>query len=203
MTKLSSKQAEGPAGACERVVGVTVLPPTLKGRRRKSLVTCRLARGDVREVPQDGEVAAGVGSQPGGVALVNTTAGREAIGRLPDSSAAAAFEPAGVASDAMGLRADADAPAGAAMTFAAEVVLSPKATKQTLILDLLARPSGASLAELTAAAAWLPHTVRAALVRLRQKGHAIERNRDAEGVSRYRLAGDGAAAASSPATAAA
>lgn len=117
MTKPSSKQAEVLAGACERVDGVTVLPPTL--------------------------------------------------------------------------------------TAAAAVVHTPKATKQTLILDLLARPSGASLAELTAATAWLPHTVRAALVRLRQKGRTIERNRDAEGVSRYRLTGDGGAAPSTPAAAAA
>src|SRR5690606_7856867 len=153
-----------------------------------------LARGYVRKVPQDGEVAAGVSGQPDGVALVITDAGRKAIGRLPASGAAAAFEPAGLASDAMDLGADTDAPAGAAKTAAAEVVLTPKVTKQTLVLDLLARPGGASLAELTAATAWLPHTVRAALVRLRQKGRAIERNRDAEGVSRYRLAGDGAAA---------
>ncbi len=40
---------------------------------------------------------------------------------------------------------------------------------------------------------WLPHTVRAALTRLRQRGFQIERVRE-DGVSRYRIAEDRKAA---------
>ena len=40
---------------------------------------------------------------------------------------------------------------------------------------------------------WLPHTVRAALTRLRQQGFRIERVRE-DGVSRYRIAEDRKAA---------
>ena len=36
------------------------------------------------------------------------------------------------------------------------------------------RKSGASLAVMIEATGWLPHTTRAALTRLRQKGYAIE-----------------------------
>jgi hypothetical protein len=52
---------------------------------------------------------------------------------------------------------------------------APKSTKQALILGLLQRPEGASLADLVAATGWLPHTTRAALTRLRQAGHALDK----------------------------
>ena len=47
-------------------------------------------------------------------------------------------------------------------------------TKLETILALLARPEGASLAELVAATGWQPHSVRGALAgSLKRKGHAI------------------------------
>ena len=49
-------------------------------------------------------------------------------------------------------------------------------TKQALILGLLQRSGGASLADLMAATGWLPHTTRAALTRLRQAGHILDRS---------------------------
>lgn len=57
---------------------------------------------------------------------------------------------------------------------------APTKTKCALVLDLLRRSEGASLAELVAATGWLPHTMRAALTGLRKKGHAIERSKRAE-----------------------
>lgn len=50
-----------------------------------------------------------------------------------------------------------------------------RVTKSAMVLDLLRRADGATLAELIDATAWLPHTTRAALTGLRKKGHAIER----------------------------
>lgn len=47
--------------------------------------------------------------------------------------------------------------------------------KQTAMLGLLAREEGASIAELIAATGWLPHTTRAALTRLRQRGYAVRK----------------------------
>lgn len=52
--------------------------------------------------------------------------------------------------------------------------------KTALILKLLTRESGATLDELIAATSWLPHTTRAALTRLRQKGHDSDRRKRGE-----------------------
>ena len=45
--------------------------------------------------------------------------------------------------------------------------------KLGLLLDAVSRPDGATLDELTAAASWLPHTTRAAISRLRQRGYDV------------------------------
>ncbi len=50
-------------------------------------------------------------------------------------------------------------------------------TKIDSVRKLLSRPTGASIAHLQKATGWQPHSVRAALTRLRQNGHAIERCR--------------------------
>lgn len=49
----------------------------------------------------------------------------------------------------------------------------PPTTKIAVVLSLLQREEGATLADLTDATGWLPHTTRAALTGLRKKGHAI------------------------------
>ena len=58
-------------------------------------------------------------------------------------------------------------------------------TKADTILDLLQRPTGASIAELTKATGWQPHSVRAALTGLRKKGREVVRTKDDQGVTRY------------------
>jgi hypothetical protein len=60
-------------------------------------------------------------------------------------------------------------------------------TKADTIIDLLHRPTGASVAELTKATGWQPHSVRAALTGLRKKGREIDRAKDDRGVTRYRI----------------
>ena len=66
-------------------------------------------------------------------------------------------------------------------------------TKQALLVDLLKRKKGATIEAIVATLDWLPHTVRAALTRLRQQGVQIERVRE-DGTSRYRIAEDRKAA---------
>ena len=59
-------------------------------------------------------------------------------------------------------------------------------TKLETILALLARPEGASLAELVAATGWQAHSVRGALAgSLKRKGHAIISDK-LDGERRYR-----------------
>ena len=58
-------------------------------------------------------------------------------------------------------------------------------TKAGTILDMLQRPTGASIAELTKATGWQPHSVRAALTGLRKKGREVARTKDDQGITRY------------------
>ena len=60
-------------------------------------------------------------------------------------------------------------------------------SKTAAVLALLARPHGATMAELVVATGWLPHTTRAALTGLRKKGHDITRGK-ADGLTCYRIA---------------
>jgi len=97
---------------------------------------------------------------------VITDAGRIAIGVEPvaDSSAehGRAVEPAASA--------DADRP-----------------TKAEVVLSLLQREHGATLAELIEATGWLPHTTRAALTGIRKKGHDLTKGKRGD-VTCYTLA---------------
>jgi uncharacterized protein DUF3489 len=54
------------------------------------------------------------------------------------------------------------------------------------VLEAVGAAGGATLAELVLLTGWRPHTTRAALTRLRQRGHALERL-DLDGRRAYRL----------------
>ena len=69
-------------------------------------------------------------------------------------------------------------------------------SKQAAILDLLQRDQGASLDELIAATGWLPHTTRAALTGLRQRGYGLARSKAADGRTVYRILSEPAQASS-------
>ncbi len=62
-------------------------------------------------------------------------------------------------------------------------------SKQALLLSLMLRQQGASLAEMMEATGWLPHTTRAALTGLRKKGYALVREKGQSGTSVYRIVG--------------
>lgn len=61
-------------------------------------------------------------------------------------------------------------------------------TKQAAVIDLLARPNGASLNDLTEATGWLPHTTRAVLSGLRKRGFEIASDKHHGGERRYSIA---------------
>ena len=62
-----------------------------------------------------------------------------------------------------------------------------KPTKLDQILAAARVRHGTSIAELTETTGWQPHTVRAALSRLRKRGHHFERSQNPSGETRYRL----------------
>ena len=56
------------------------------------------------------------------------------------------------------------------------------------MLNLLQRPGGAAIGDLTAATGWQVHSVRAALTGLRNEGKELVRAKNAAGITHYRLA---------------
>ena len=60
-----------------------------------------------------------------------------------------------------------------------------RAGKLGVLLDAVSRPEGATLEDLAAASGWLPHTTRAAIARLRQRGFDVRLATmwDAQGLS--------------------
>jgi hypothetical protein len=63
-------------------------------------------------------------------------------------------------------------------------------SKQALVVGMLAKEDGATLDALIEATGWLPHTTRAALTGLRKRGYSLERTRDGEKGSVYRIVQD-------------
>jgi hypothetical protein len=60
-------------------------------------------------------------------------------------------------------------------------------TKRAVLIGMLERPEGASVAEIGQRLGWLPHTVRAAFTGLRHAGREVTRSKDVTGQSVYRL----------------
>lgn len=61
-------------------------------------------------------------------------------------------------------------------------------SKLDIILKHLRHKNGASLTALEKATGWQPHSVRAALTRLRKKGNIIDRDKNAKGIMIYKIA---------------
>ena len=60
-------------------------------------------------------------------------------------------------------------------------------SKLAKVVGMLRRSDGATIGELTAATGWLPHTTRAAITGLRNRGYSVIRERAEDGRSVYRI----------------
>jgi hypothetical protein len=69
----------------------------------------------------------------------------------------------------------------------------PRTTKASVVETLLCRDGGAALYELCQATGWQPHTCRAFLTGLRKRGHAIEKAKGDDGVTRWSVSAAAAA----------
>jgi Protein of unknown function (DUF3489) len=106
------------------------------------------------------------------ISLIITRAGRDAVGVDGPAELTEAGETG-------------DQKAGSA-----PVGVAPReGSKQALIIAMLSKRNGATLASLIAATGWLPHTTRAALTGLRKRGFMIERIRSDAKESIYRIVG--------------
>ena len=70
---------------------------------------------------------------------------------------------------------------------AADIADKPLPTKHQQIVDLLQRDGGATLEEMSVLANWLPHSTRAFMSGLKNKGYIVDSEK-ADGVRRYRIA---------------
>jgi Protein of unknown function (DUF3489) len=180
--KLTDAELVMMSAATERKDRCLSAPVTIKGAAL-SKVSVRLVKlGLVREI----------GAKPGapiwrrddagqGYALKLTAAGLKAIAVDEGSQDAtehgeAAPQPQaknGVSPDEGGHRARVAAPRDG--------------SKLALVIEHLQRADGATIADLTQATGWLPHTTRAALTGLRKRGYAVIRERIGAGDSVYRI----------------
>ena len=165
MPKLSDSQAVLLATAAARS-DLSVLPPpetlTLKGAALERTLSALIRRGLIAEAAVERRArkskwAVEESDPRKRQRLVITPAGLDAIGVASSGEAASvtATQP------------------GAASVTPAGVALARPGGKLAVLLDAVSRPDGATLADLTAASGWLPHTTRAAITRLRQRGFDV------------------------------
>ena len=164
MPKLSDTQAVLLATAAARS-DLSVLPPpetlTLKGAALERTLSALIRRGLIAEAAVERRARKSnwvVDDTRKPQRLVITPAGLNAIGveRGADAASVTVTPP----------------PATLPVTPAAAALPRPGG-KLAMLLDAVARPDGATLADLTAASGWLPHTTRAAITRLRQRGYDV------------------------------
>ena len=116
--------------------------------------------------------------------LAITTAGLTAIGvELPARiDVSSAVQPAVAAGGA-----EEQSSEGKPMVIAARTYRA--GSKLAQLVALLTTPEGSGLDALVTALGWQPHTVRAALTRLRQDGFDVAKSKDAAGKTVYRITG--------------
>lgn len=68
------------------------------------------------------------------------------------------------------------------------------ASKSAIVIKLLTRARGATVAEIQTATSWQPHSVRAYLSGLRKAGHTLEKEERKSGETSYRVGAPPAAA---------
>lgn len=160
MPKLTDTQAILLSTAAQRSDESLLPPPASLGAlsdRIRGAVAALIKRGFAAEQPVADTAQRWRGDSEQLVGAVITDAGRRAINIDPDIGDAIPEGDGEAGTDEASVRSSSE----------------PRPTKTALVLTLLQRDQGATLAELVAATGWLPHTTRAALTGLRKKKHDI------------------------------
>jgi hypothetical protein len=179
--KLSDTQLTILSAASQRADGAVVLPERLTGRAANKAVKALARKGLVEPVTASPGTPVWRESGDGRlVALRTTEAGLEALGIVPDASAAdeASTEQPEPAKKRKGARKPvADARANTVEVKAAPSVRNRRprsGTKQDMMIGMLRRPKGATVPEVVEAMGWLPHTVRGAIAGALKKRLGLE-----------------------------
>jgi hypothetical protein len=149
-TKLSDTQLVILSGAAQHSERAVAIPDRIKGGAVARVVGPLLANGLVETIPHRADLPVYKAEADGSrLALVITDAGLQALGiqseRKPEP-AEEAGEPVATSNEA------------------APRSRQPRTgTKQDMLIGMLKRPEGATVAEVVAVTGWLPHTVRGAI----------------------------------------
>ena len=179
MTKLTDTQLVILSSAAQRQDHGLVLPERLKGQAARNTLERLISRGLIEEVRATGELPVWRHDDQGRYGLRITSAGLVAIGIEPEVEGTSerrsdSDEPAPEHKARKGRAGDRDRSA------------APRSgSKQALIIGLLSREKGATLADITTATGWLPHTARAALTGLRHKGYDLTSSKEVGGARTY------------------
>ena len=203
--KLSDTQLVMLSAAAQRDDRCLTLPEKLKGGAAHKVATKLIAAGLVEEVKAKAGMPVWRRDEQDGqsYALTLTAAGAKAIAVNPDEDASPAGDeersPPEVDQSPTFAR------VGSNRCWSVSLRRAPRrsrrlarrgsGTKLAKAIEMLRATEGATIAELSQAMGWLPHTTRAVLTGLRKRGYALTLDRsDAERGSAYRIVLDANAA---------
>ncbi len=137
---------------------VLPLPERIRGGAAKKVVAGLLSRGLVQEVEADRDDPIHREAEDGQrLTLAATEAALAALGVEPDTAPERATEAAPAEQASNG------GDVGDAAPAATQARTPREGTKQARLIAMLETPEGASIAEITEATGWQPHTVRGAI----------------------------------------
>jgi hypothetical protein len=190
MTKLTDTQRIILSTASQRTDHLALpLPKSLKGGAVIKVIRPLIEKGLLEEVDANRKLNDPVWRETGdghGVTLIITDTGLEAIGVEPDAAPQATTR-GEVADEAPA--ATTEASGQPAPTSAPRERKTREGTKQALVIEMLRRPEGATIAEIAEASGWLSHTIRGMIAgALRKKlGLEINSSKDAGRRRVYKL----------------
>ena len=164
MTKLTDTQRVILSTASQRTDRLALpLPRSIKGGAALKVINPLIQKGLLEEVAANRKLGDPVWRETGdghGVTLIITNAGLDAMGVEPGTtrSAAQAATHGEDTEATAAIPATAHGPATPATP--AQGRKTREGTKQALIIAMLGRPEGASIAEIAEASGWLSHTIR-------------------------------------------
>jgi hypothetical protein len=177
MTKLTDTQRVILSAASQRTDRLALpLPKSLKGGAVIKVIRPLIEKGLLEEVDANRKLNDPVWRETGdghGVTLIITDAGLEAIAVEPDTAPQAATR--GEETDEAPA-APAEASSQPAPATAPRERKTREGTKQALVIEMLRRPEGATIAEIAEASGWLSHTIRGMIAGALRKKLRLEIN---------------------------
>lgn len=204
MSKLTDSQLVVLSSAAQNKNGAINLPKHLKGGAAVKVIKPLLKQKLIKEIQAKPDMPVWRRDEQGGRshALIITRAGREAINVKSEDTedkpqdadrhadiTTASRHPLGKIKTSSDDKKSVPKPS--ANSGAAPV---PRAgSKLALVVKMLGRVHGVSIDDLTKATNWLPHTARAVITSLRNKGYRVETERNRDKMTIYRIIAAGKA----------